>query len=188
MNVMALDLELNQPSNTIIQIGIVIGDVYTGEILEKKGWFICTAEEINPFITQLTTITQEQVDGGVFLDEAYREMTELYKKHNCTLNFVTWGGGDHRALREQLFAHYELNPGLGKVLWEYGHREFDVKTIFLALAMAGSKKVRSGLAKSMTRVGLAFEGTKHTAPDDAHNTLRLLTHLIRKLPKDVLVK
>lgn len=188
MNVMALDLELNQPSNTIIQIGITIGNVYTGEVLEKKGWLICVAEEINPYITQLTTITQEMVDSGVFLDDAYREMTELYKKHNCTLNFVTWGGGDHKALRTQLFEHYDLNPSLGKVQWEYGHREFDVKTLFLALAMAGSKKVRSGLAKSMTRVGLAFEGTKHWAPDDAHNTFRLLVHLLRKLPTDVLVK
>lgn len=191
MNVMALDLELNQPSGAIIQVGITIGNVYTGEILEKRGWITYVPENldpINPFITKLTTITQEQVNNGVLLLQAYKEMTELYKKHNCTLNFVTWGGGDHRELKKQLYEQKEAVCPNDALPWEYGHREFDVKTLFLAFAMADHKKVRSGLAKSMTRVGLAFQGTIHTAPDDAYNTFRLLIHLIRQLPKDVLVK
>lgn len=189
MNVMALDLELNQPSNTIIEIGICIGDVDTGAVLERKHWFIYTGEEINPYITQLTTITQEMIDReAVFLDEAYKEMVELYKKHNCTLNFLTWGGGDHRAVRQQLQNHYQLNPNVERLPWEFGHREYDVKTLFLAFAMADCKKVRSGLAKSMTRVGLNFEGTKHRAIDDAYNTFRLFIHLIKKMPKGVLLK
>jgi len=188
---MSLDLELNQPSENIIQVGIVIGDVYTGHVHEKKDWIIYVPEvtdPINPFITQLTTITQEMVNGGVLLTEAYKEMTELYHKHNCTLNFVTWGGGDHKALRKQLYDLWE-QIGNGEYLaWEYGHREFDVKTVFLACAMAQKLKVRSGLAKSMTRVGMAFKGTKHWAPDDAENTFLLLVHLLKRLPKDVLLK
>ena len=52
MNVMALDLELNQPSKSIIQIGICIGNIQTGEILEKLDWIIKQPEEINPFITK----------------------------------------------------------------------------------------------------------------------------------------
>lgn len=187
MKVMSLDLELNQPSGTIIQIGIVIGDIYSGTVYEKKDWIVFADEEINPFITQLTTITQDMVNNGVFLHEAYNEMTELYKKHNCTLNFVTWGGGDHRCFREQLKIHYEKNL-LDKIQWEYGHREFDVKTLFLAFAMASQMKVRSGLAKSMTRIGMAFKGTKHWAPDDAHNTFDLMVNLLKKLPKDVILK
>lgn len=191
MNVMALDLELNQPSGAIIQVGITIGDVYTGAVLEKRGWITYIPEAldpINPFITELTGINQEMVNNGVLLIQAYKEMTELYNKHNCTLNFVTWGGGDHKAVRAQLYEQKEQVAPNDAILWEYGHREFDVKTLFLGFAMAGGKKVRSGLAKSMTRVGMAFKGTKHWAPDDAENTFLLLVHLLKKLPKDVLLK
>lgn len=190
MNVMAVDLELNQPSGAIIELGICIGDVHTGTILERKGWDIFVPEDLDPiaeFITQLTGITQERVNNGVLFLTAYNEMVELYKKHNCTLNMVTWGGGDHRAIRQTLHTICE-DLQVEKPAWEFGHREFDVKTIFLAIALAQKLKVRSGLAKSMTRVGLAFEGTKHTAPDDAYNTFRLLVHLIRKLPKGVVLK
>lgn len=188
---MALDLEMNQPSGTIIQVGITIGDVYSGAVLEKRGWITYVPEAIdpiNPFITTLTGITQQQVNEGVLLVQAYKEMTELYKKHNCTLNFVTWGGGDHKELRRQLYEQKEQILPDEELPWEYGHREFDVKTLFLAFAMAQQKKVRSGLAKSMTRVGMAFKGTKHTAPDDAHNTFDLLVFLLKKLPKDVILK
>lgn len=179
---MSLDLELNKPSSNIIQIGIVIGRTETGEILEKKHWLINISESIDPFITTLTTITQEMVDNGVMFLDAYNEIVELYKKHNCSLNFMTWGGGDHKAMRQTLIDHCkEFN--IEAPIWEFGHREFDVKTIFLAFAEADGKKVRSGLAKSMTRVGLAFEGTKHWAPDDAYNTFRLYMHLRRNLPK-----
>lgn len=203
MKVMALDLECNQPSGTIIQIGIVIGDPKTGAILEKKCWNIFTEEIISEFIIKLTGITQEMVDNGVFLHDAYIEMTELYKKHNCTMNFVTWGGGDHWALRKQLKDHCDLNR-LDKIVWEYGHREFDVKTLFLAFAMVADKKVRSGLAKSLTRIGKAFKGTKHWAPDDSENTFIMLVDLLERisaedafllmnsllkyLPKDAIIK
>ena len=188
MNVMALDLELNQPSGSIIQVGITIGDVNSGAVLEKQGWITYIPEVINPYITKLTTITQEQVDAGILLVEAYKQMVALYKKHNCTLNFVTWGGGDHRELKRQLYEQKELLMPDEALMWEFGHREFDTKTIFLAFALADNKKVRSGLAKSMTRVGMAFKGTKHTAPDDAENTFLLLVHLLKNLPKGVLSK
>lgn len=191
MHVMALDLEMNQPSGTIIQVGITIGDVYSGAVLEKRGWITYVPESldpINPFITTLTGITQQQVNEGVLLVQAYKEMAELYKKHNCTLNFVTWGGGDHKELRRQLYEQKNEVMPTEELPWEFGHREFDVKTLFLAFAMAQKLKVRSGLAKSLTRVGMAFKGTKHTAPDDAHNTFDLLVFLLKKLPKDVILK
>lgn len=188
---MALDLEMNQPSGAIIQVGITIGNIYTGAILEKRGWIVYVPEILDPiaaYITKLTGITQEMVNNGVLLMQAYKEMTELYKKHNCTLNFVTWGGGDHKAIRLQLYEQKAQIAPNDALLWEYGHREYDVKTLFLGFAMAQGLKVRSGLAKSMTRVGLAFRGTKHWAPDDAENTFLLLIHLLKKLPKDVLLK
>lgn len=187
MNVMALDLELNQPSRSIIQIGIVIGNSETGAILEKKEWIIYVNEEINPYITTLTTITQEMVDQGVYILQAYNELVELYKKHNCALNMITWGGGDHSALKEGL-EQYCTNNKIDTPRWEFGYREFDVKTLFQAFSLVVNKKVQSGLAKSMVRVGLNFKGTKHWAPDDAENTFQLMMKLLRNIPKNVIVK
>jgi len=179
MNVCSLDLEMNQPSDTIIQIGICIGSTRTGEIHVKRQWNIYTEEVIAPFITQLTGVTQEDVAAGVSLLGAYNELGELYKQYDCSLNFISWGGGDSQLLRSQL-------PEGTK--WLYGKRWFDVKTLYQAFILGAERPIspRAGLAKAMIKTGLKFNGTKHTAMDDATNTFLLMKHLLDKLPKDVI--
>lgn len=179
MNVCSLDLEMNQPSNTIIQIGVCIGSTTTGEVLATGQWNIRTDETIDPFITKLTGFTQFDANSGVSLLEAYNDINEMYKEYQCSLNFITWGGGDSELFRKQL---PEGTP------WLYGRRWFDIKTLYQAFTLASGKSVspRAGLAKALVRIGLAFKGTKHTAGDDAINTFLLMKHLLDKLPKDVI--
>ena len=47
--------------------------------------------------------------------------------------------------------------------------------------MAMDAKTQSGLAKSMVRLGLKFEGTKHNAMDDATNTFYIYRKLLEEL-------
>ena len=53
----SLDLELNQPSGKIIQIGAAVGHLMTGEIIEKFSCFIKIDEALDERIIKLTGAT-----------------------------------------------------------------------------------------------------------------------------------
>ena len=173
INIMSLDLEYNQPSKTIIQVGIAIGNLKSGEILAKQCYNIKVEEQISEFIIELTGITQEDVDNGITLDEAYKYLIKAHTDFNCFRNALTWGGGDSDDLRKAL--------GLDDDRYLFGRRWIDAKTLFVSKCMAMDAKTQSGLAKSMVRLGLKFEGTKHNAMDDATNTFYIYRKLLEEL-------
>lgn len=173
---LALDLEMSQPSNRIIQIGACIGDLRSGEILDTFSEFVNPHEEISPYIEKLTGITNQQLqESGIELQEAYKNLVSFwdaphtqYEPADRFYQLVVWGGGDGPCLRSQLPSD---------VGWRFGRRELDVKTIHQFVQLSGGKKPQSGLAKSLTRYNLKFEGSKHNALDDSINTFRLFAHL-----------
>jgi len=173
LNILSLDLEFNQPSQSIIQVGAVVGNLKTGDILEEMCIEIHQDEVIAQFITNLTGVTQDQVDNGVSLDDAYGVLKDMFIKHDCFRNCLTWGGGDSQLLRSQL--------GLDDNMFLFGRRWIDAKTLFVSHCFANDIKHQSGLAKSMTRVGLNFNGTKHNAKDDALNTFTIYRRLLGML-------
>jgi inhibitor of KinA sporulation pathway (predicted exonuclease) len=177
MNFMAFDMEFNQPSNSIIQVGIGVYYLQSGELLEEYMRYIYQDEVINPEIIQLTGVKQEHVDGGIDFDQLHKEIIELHNKYNCFRNPIVWGGGDSRALRNALGIDdkWEDDP------YVFGRRELDAKTLFISWCMARDLNHKSGLAKSMTRLGMRFEGKKHDALDDAKNTFRIYRMLLKKM-------
>lgn len=160
--VISIDLELNQPSGTIIQLGYVIGEPITGRVFESKCININPKETLDPRIVELTGITQEDVDNGTTLEEAYREMVEDMKKHNASTTPVQWGEGDSRVIREQL--------GCSRDEYVFRNRTFDVKTIYQTYRLFNREKVVAGLSSALATMGVAFEGRPHNACDDAYNT------------------
>jgi inhibitor of KinA sporulation pathway (predicted exonuclease) len=167
----ALDLELNQPSNSIIQIGWAIGNIKSGEVVETGERIVYTSETINPEIVELTKITDEQVAKGVPLDVAYNDMLSRCLNWDCFINPITWGGGDSQLLKDQ------LPPG---VKWKFGRRWIDAKTLYCSWRLAHLQEPTGGLAKAMTKLGLAFQGRKHHAVDDAFNTFRIYKRLLEE--------
>jgi inhibitor of KinA sporulation pathway (predicted exonuclease) len=172
MKILSFDLELNQSPNgaKIIEVGACVGDVSTGEVIEQYFAFVNPHEPLIDFIITLTSITQEQVDAAGTLESAYLGMEAMAKKHDCCTMPIVWGGGDGHALRK------ELSPD---VKWSFGRRELDVKAVFQAYQMAKEQKIQAGLAKAMTRLGLAFKGRKHRAVDDAINTFYIYVALLK---------
>jgi inhibitor of KinA sporulation pathway (predicted exonuclease) len=171
-NILSLDLELNQPSNTIIQLGIAVGNLNTGEILLKEVIDIHTTEILNPFIIDLTGIRQIDVDHGQPLQSAYERMVSIANQYDTFINPITWGGGDTETLRKQLDLDHDR--------WRFGRRWIDVKTVYIAWRTAQQKEVQGGLAKAMTKLGLCFSGRKHNAGDDAANTFRIYHRLLQE--------
>jgi len=172
-NIMSLDMEYNQPSQTIIQVGVAVGNLKSGEILEKACYHIKTDEEISPFIQTLTGIRQEDVQNGLPLHFVYGQLRAMHEQSKCFRNALTWGGGDSDDLRIAL--------GLDKETFLFGRRWIDAKTLFVSRCFARDERHQSGLGKAMTRMGMQFEGRKHNAMDDATNTFLIYRKMLQEL-------
>lgn len=177
----SLDLELNQAETgaKIIQIGAVVGNLLTGEILEKLSVFINPHEALTPYIIELTGIKQADVDAGVSLLEGYNQLKDLHKRHGSFINPIQWGHGDTTELHAQIKAE---NPEFKD--WCFGRRCIDAKTMYVMHRIAQGKPPVGGLAKAMTKFGLAFKGRKHNATDDSLNTLIILSHMLKTIRVD----
>ena len=178
-NFLSLDLELNQPSGSIIQVGYVIGNLKSGEIFQEVCDNIKVEEEINPFITNLTGITQKDVDNGIDIRESYANMCDFHKEYNCFRNNLQWGQGDSECL-ERL-----VRKEITEVEWFlFGRRSIDVKTVFISYRWANGLNAQAGLAKALNKLGFNFEGKKHNSLCDAKNTFIIYRELLKKFSLD----
>lgn len=168
----SLDLEMSQPSGKIIELGYVIANLDSGEVLLKRGLICNPHEELSDFIVKLTGIHQADVEKGMEIDEAYNVLIEDYNQYKPWYQVVVWGEGDMRTLRSQISKESSEK-------WTFGHRTLDVKTLYFAEALKKGLSYRGGLAKCMTRMGLRFFGTKHRACDDSENTFKLFRKFIK---------
>lgn len=173
INLLSLDLENNQPSGNIIQIGAVVGNLVSGQILEEYSAYINCEEILDPFIINLTGIKQENVDNGINLFTAYEQLKELHKKHECFRNPLVWGSGDTLCLKKQLHITDEE-------LFLFGRRWIDVKTVFISYRWANNLSHQAGLAKALTKLGMQFDGKKHDGRADAKNTFLIYAELLSR--------
>lgn len=168
MNLISLDLEMNQPSGKIIQIGAAAGKLKDGNIIETFSRMVKIDEPITEFITQLTGITQEMNDNGVTLLQAYEDLKQFRRKHKCHKQTIAWGAGDTRVLKEQVKTMMAVSS---EDWWDFGMRFIDVKTIFQTMMLANEHSMKAGLAKALSTFNMEFLGRPHDAKDDAVNTL-----------------
>jgi hypothetical protein len=149
---LALDLELNQPSRRIIQVGVAIGHVdQEPKEWTRRSWLLSPQESLNPTIVELTGITDEQIaQQAVSWSQMATELGALIHEHKPFVNPVSWGE-DSATLKAAI-----LEQGLEFPF--FGRRWIDVKTIH----------------------GLQFQGRAHQADVDAYNTLRLYFRLLKQ--------
>ena len=174
--IVSLDLEFNQPSRKLIQIGAVMGDMTTGQVVDRLSVFVNPGEQISLRIKLLTGIKQSDVDAAPDIRVAYRQLLSWMKPYAGQLqpNPLTWGGGDSEDLREAVGLDREDKE------WCFGRRWTDAKTVFYAWRAAHNRPGAGSLARSMTKVGLAFQGRRHNAQDDAENTFRIYVALLKQ--------
>jgi inhibitor of KinA sporulation pathway (predicted exonuclease) len=175
--IVALDLELNQPSRRVVQIGAVLGNVRTGEVVSQFDLKVNPGEPFSLRIAELTGISPQEIESAPSLAEAGQALAAWLAPRDSVrvLNPLTWGGGDTETLRDQL--------GVATERWIFGRRWIDVKTLYVAWRMAQRKDISGGLAKAMTKLGLSFRGRKHDALDDSLNTFRMYRALLAEFMK-----
>jgi len=173
MNIISIDLEMNKPSNKIIQLGYIIANVKNGKIVCEKRIYINPNEQISEEIQRLTNIYQHQVDIGVTLSEAYDLMVNDITKFQTSKHPLQWGL-DHYELRGQL--DLDWNDYI------FSRRAIDVKAIYQAYAMTRPQgKTVAGLGKALDVLGLRFKGNQHDALDDALNTYYVFKAITEKM-------
>lgn len=173
-----VDIEMEQPSQEIIEIGWFIGNPVTGKEVIKNNALINIGKPLSSFITSLTGIDDVMLSTAGTLQEACNSLLTDHRTYSDFMNPATWGGSDIEFIKSQLVDYPEL---LLQMNLGFGRRWIDVKTIYQAYRMAKQLSIKSGLAKSLTRVDLKFEGTKHRAADDAYNTFRIHRELLKRM-------
>ena len=157
----------------IIEFGAVLIDTTSGERLLEFSRFIKPQihPQLSAFCTELTSITQEQVDSGLTFIQACNHL-ELELDNaigDSPLTWVSWGQYDYNQLEADCKKHSIMSP-------LEGVPHLNLKTA----AAAFGKCAPRGLDAAVKARGLEWYGTHHRGVDDAINVSNILLNILRK--------
>lgn len=153
--------------NDIIEIGICLLDINTGEISENKGILVKPERStISPFCTSLTTLTPEMIDKeGIGFKEACGILRKEYQAQSRP--WASFGAYDLKQFQRQCAA-----TGVG---YPFGPSHINVKTLF---ALKKRLVHEQGMAGALAILGIPLEGTHHRGVDDAKNIAKILQWIL----------
>jgi inhibitor of KinA sporulation pathway (predicted exonuclease) len=156
-------------ANDIIEIGLVPLEVGTGKRLEKRSILVKPERsKVSPFCTQLTTLTQDQVNTGIRFKDACKLLEDEY--HSSERLWASYGDYDRRQFEKQC-----RDEG---VRYPFGPSHLNVKSLF---AIGRALPAEIGLPQAMALLGLKLEGTHHRGHDDAWNIAAILAEMLKRL-------
>ncbi|GGA16979.1 3'-5' exonuclease [Okeania sp. KiyG1] len=155
-----------EQESEIIEIGICIVDVARAKPIEKESILVRPeCSQISEFCTQLTTLTQAEVDRGITFSEACFKLRKKYESLERV--WASWGNYDKNMFEKQCLSR--------NIKYPFGIRHINVKNLF-ALVHALPKEV--GMANALKLLDIPLEGTHHRGADDAWNISKILGKLL----------
>lgn len=152
----------------IIEVGIAEVDLNKLYIVHNEGLLVRpTHSKVSKFCTQLTTLTQEQVDKGLSYKDVCDQLVKVYSSPYRT--WASWGDFD----RKQFQKDSELNG----IKYPFGPRHINIKNLFSVLYGLDEEL---GLDTALKHIGMKLEGTHHRGVDDARNIAKIFIHLLKK--------
>ncbi|MFI8370228.1 exonuclease domain-containing protein [Streptomyces sp. NPDC085466] len=154
--------------NEIIEIGLTVVDLAAGERVGRHRILVRPARSrVSPFCTELTGLTQAEVDGGVDFATACRT---LARDHAAGVRpWASWGDYDRKQFTRQCQA--------AGVPYPFGRHHTNAKAVFTE---AHGLRRRPGMAQALAHAGLPLEGRHHSGEDDAWNIGALVLTLARQ--------
>lgn len=166
-DIIILDLEANQPSSKIIEIGAVRLLRDGGIHPNKFQTFVKIDEPLQKFIINLTNITENDLKDAPEFAEAFKMFEDWAYSESRNILLSAWGGWDIPLLRKHCEDH--------GVKYSFRGKTMDIKSIVVFLSMLYGKRLGSdGLGKALKKWEVKFEGRKHRADADAYNTAKLI--------------
>lgn len=150
----------------IIEIGICLFDVASAQRLEKDSILVKSdRSQVSEFCTQLTTLTQAQVDRGISFAAACSILKKKYLSKERV--WASYGDYDRRQFERQCESF--------KISYPFGTTHLNVKSLF-AIIHALPHEV--GMDRALELLNLPLEGTHHRGGDDAWNIASILSKLL----------
>jgi len=186
--------KLNGHHNEIIEFPAVLLDLSSGEIVDRFQHYVKPSEhkKLSTFCTELTAITQEQVDGGISIRQCLKLFEDWVRKWKEEKQFTfdqNLNGRKRCAL--VTWTDWDLNVCLkyeckrkGIHYPKYMKSWIDLKKTYKEFYMRPPK----GLRHAMEEVNLTFRGREHSGIDDATNTAYLTWQMIKDGCQLVLTK
>jgi len=181
MRFTAIDLELNQPSNRIIQIGACAVDTDQG-IISNFSIYVDPEEEMGWKHVLNTGQTLEQLLPDNFIEnwttssylskEAMELFWKWHKAQQCGKKFIQWGRGDMKLLIEE-------SQGCG---YPSHTKVFDAKMAYKFIWQPGARLEKlSALSKACENLQVPRPNPAHDALEDAKATARVFLEMFKQV-------
>lgn len=152
----------------IIEIGLTVVDLSTAERVARHRIMVRPVRsDVSTFCTELTGITQQEVNRGLPFGEACRVLAAEHA--SGARPWASWGDYDRLQFTRQC--------GATRTPYPFGRRHTNAKAVFTEVH--GLRK-RPGMAQALTIAGLPLEGRHHRGEDDAWNIAALVLHLAKR--------
>jgi len=151
----------------IIEIGCVIADL-KGNTYNHFSTFVkpILHPNLTPFCKELTHISQEDVDSGLHLLEAFKNMN-LFLRDEKIKTWTSWGDWDKTQVHRNIKHYKKMKRPFEFMKFHY----FDLSEKYYK--HQGLPQT-CGLIKALARHEIEFTGTPHRGLDDVINTAKLL--------------
>jgi inhibitor of KinA sporulation pathway (predicted exonuclease) len=152
----------------IIEIGALMMEASRLEVVAEFQTFIQPIRhpKLTAFCTELTTITQKEVDTAPRFTEAINNFKPWLSQYPDYL-FCSWGNYDRKQFEQDCAFH--------QVLYPFASSHFNLKEAFSAYL---GKTKKYGLGQALRQLGLEFEGTPHRGIDDVRNIARVVKKVV----------
>jgi inhibitor of KinA sporulation pathway (predicted exonuclease) len=147
----------------IIEIGLTTVDLMNSERLAKHKILVRPERStVSGFCTELTGLTQAEVDSGVSFAQACELLATEHKAAGRP--WASWGDYDRNQFQRQCAA-----TGAG---YPFGEVHVNAKSAFSTVYRG-----RHGMKRALELAGLPLEGRHHDGADDSWNIAALILHL-----------
>lgn len=152
----------------IIEVGICTLDVASGERRQKRRTLVRpTRSTVSEFCTQLTTLTQAQVETGVSFSRVCSLLQDEYRASERV--WASYGDYDRNQFQRQCYT--------SGIVYPFGASHINIKTLF---ALTHKLRYEVGLPQALEMLDLPLEGAHHRGGDDAWNAAAILSRLLNR--------
>ena len=123
--------------------------------------------KVSRFCTELTNLTQADVDAGVSLEVACKAIRDEFDSKNRV--WVSFGDYDRKQFQDEC-----QSKGVD---YPFGPRHINVKNVFAILNRLDSEV---GMPTALDKLGLQLDGTHHRGVDDAWNIAKIASKVLAK--------